>query len=327
MLHRHVLATLALLATLPVLVTLSSGARADLAPPVYVGQWGTPGSGPGQFLGPMGIAVDGLGNVYVGDTGNNRYSKFTGQGVYVASSGHGDHFCPIYIALSQQGDVFTCGMCWYDLIYRFDAAGNFVKSWGTYGTAPGQFHNPQGIVVDPDGNILLCDPHNNRITKFDQNGTYLSSWGGPGSAPGRFNLPRGIAVDLAGNIYVTEDGNSRIQKFSKTGAFLLMWGSSGTGNGQFNDPTGICVDASGLVYVADKYNYRIQVFDENGNYPTKWGSKGSGNGQFNSPNGIAVDAFGNVYATDDSNCRIQKFAFLPTPARSSTWGRLKTVYR
>jgi DNA-binding beta-propeller fold protein YncE len=46
-------------------------------PPTYLLQWGTFGSGVGQFLYPSGVAVDASGNVYVSDVNNNRIQKFT----------------------------------------------------------------------------------------------------------------------------------------------------------------------------------------------------------------------------------------------------------
>ena len=109
--------------------------------------------------------------------------------------------------------------------------------------------------------------------------------------------------------------------------YITQWGTFGSGNGQFNNPIAVAVDASGNVYVADQINERIQTFTSSGAYLTQWGTLGSGNGQFNEPIGVAVDALGNVYVGDAGNHRIQKFGVLPTPTMSTSWGRLKRLYR
>jgi DNA-binding beta-propeller fold protein YncE len=62
-------------------------------------------------------------------------------------------------------------------------------------------------------------------------------------------------------------------------------------------------------------------------YLTQWGTFGTGNGQFNQPTGVAVDGSGNVYVADPGNHRIQKFGYLPVPAQSTSWGRIKSLYR
>ncbi len=59
----------------------------------FINSWGSTGSGNGQFLDPIGIAVDGDGNVYVTDWGNNRVQKFTSDGAFLTkwgSPGSGD---------------------------------------------------------------------------------------------------------------------------------------------------------------------------------------------------------------------------------------------
>jgi tripartite motif-containing protein 71 len=136
-----------------------------------------------------------------------------------------------------------------------------------------------------------------------------------------------IAIDAAGNVYVTDDDLNRVQKFTDTGVYLGQWGSAGTGNGQFDQPFGIATDPAGDVYVVDFRNDRVQKFTSSGTYITQWGSTGSGNGQFRSPLGVATDAAGNVFVADGHNYRIQKFGPGSTPATSTTWGRLKTLYR
>ncbi|MBV6341164.1 FG-GAP-like repeat-containing protein [Candidatus Magnetobacterium casense] len=176
---------------------------------------------------------------------------------------------------------------------------DFVTSWGTLGTADGQFYLPYSVAADDVGNIYVADSGNNRIQKFANNGTFLTKWGSKGTNNGQFNAPYAIASDFSGNVYVTDSSNNRIQKFSSSGAYIKQWGSKGTGNGQFDLPTGIAVDASGNVYVAEFGNARVQKFNSNGVFLAKWSvlAQGTaGSGVF--PKGIAVDPAGNVYVSD-----------------------------
>ena len=85
-------------------------------------------------------------------------------------------------------------------------------------------------------------------------------------------------------------------------------------------------------YKWDPKNFREthqkgQKFTTEGTLLAQWGSFGSGDGQFNDPRGVAVDAAGNIYVVDSVNQRVQKFGYLPTPAKRTTWGGLKQIYR
>jgi len=62
-------------------------ARAGAQSPTYITQWGTPGSGVGQFSGLFGIAVDASGDVYAADGFNDRIQKFTSSGTYLGQWG------------------------------------------------------------------------------------------------------------------------------------------------------------------------------------------------------------------------------------------------
>jgi len=90
----------------------------------------------------------------------------------------------------------------------------------------------------------------------------------------------------------------------------------------------VAVDGSGNVYVVAPGNRnRIQKFTSDGTYLTQWGTLGTGNGEFNNPVAMAVNASGNAYVADYWNCRIQVFGSLPVPATSTSWGRIKSLYR
>ena len=65
-----------------VLPAAARSAQANTAPPILA-QWGTHGSGNGQFGHPAGLAIDGVGDVYVSDQTNNRVQVFTPDGAYL----------------------------------------------------------------------------------------------------------------------------------------------------------------------------------------------------------------------------------------------------
>jgi len=259
-------ASLLILTFIVAAASLLPAARAE-NPPQLLLEWGSRGSGDGQFSHPTGIAVDAVGNVYVTETADRS-----------EPSNH--------------------------RIQKFTSNGTFITKWGSLGSGDGQFDGAHGIAVDANGNVYVADTFNNRIQKFTSSGTFLAKWDSFGSGDGQFGSnPHGIGVDANGNFYVADTGNHRIQKFDSNGTFLTKWGSFGSGDGQFNQPIGAAFDSSGNVYVVDHVNHRIQKFTSNGTFLTKWGS---GDGDFNGgPRGVAVDASDNVYVTDAN--RIQKF--------------------
>jgi DNA-binding beta-propeller fold protein YncE len=186
----------------------------------------------------------------------------------------------------------------------------YVLSWGSSGTADGQFCQPRGIAVGPSGHVYVADYTScSRVQEFSTTGAFVRKWGSFGSGLGKFEGPEDIAIDPPGNVYVVDSGQARIQKFTSDGLFLTSWGSYGSGDGEFIHPLGISVAPGGNVYVLEWDNHRVQVFSPTGAYLFKWGAAGSGPGQFQIPIGIAIDAAGFVYVSDTgaSTQRIQKF--------------------
>ena len=285
----------------------------------FVTKWGSYGSSDGQFISPVGIAVDSSDNVYVVDFGNNRIQKFDSNGNLIIKfgslgTGDGQFYEPRDVAVDFSDNIYVTEEG-NNRIQKFDSKGNFITKWGSKGSDIGQFQTPMGVAFDSSGNVYVADMYNNRIQKFSSDGTFISKLGSIGSSDGLFNAPADIAVDFSDNVYVNEIWNNRIQKFDSKGNFITKWGSKGSGDGQFYYSTGVSVDSSGNVYVADTGNNRIQKFSSDGTFITKWGLEGIDYGQFKSPWNVAVDSLGNAYVADAENNRIQKFSmekFTPT---------------
>jgi sugar lactone lactonase YvrE len=183
----------------------------------------------------------------------------------------------------------------------------FASSFGSAGTASGQFNHPAGVAVDLNGNLWVVDQGNDRVVKFSESGQYLSSFGSPGTGNGQFGRPTSIAIDASGNLWVTDAANNRVEKFSASGAYLAQFGTYGAGNGQLSNPEGIAIDPKGNIWVADTYNGRLQQFNANGQFLKVVSSKGTAQGQLGEPTDLDVDAGGNVWVTDWLYNRVAMF--------------------
>jgi sugar lactone lactonase YvrE len=195
-----------------------------------------------------------------------------------------------------------------------------------------QFYEPQGVAIDPNGNVYVADTGNNVVRKIAPGGvttTFAGSSGpeGVGSADGtgsaaKFNGPLGIGCDSQGNVYVSDIQNSTIRKITPAGVVTTLAGlathtgtNDGTGsNAQFDEPAGLVVDKSGNIYVADYLNSSVREVTPAGVVTTVAGVNGApgiadGTGsiaKFNTPYGIATDGNGNFYIADTGNLEVRK---------------------
>jgi hypothetical protein len=249
-----------------------------------------------RFSRPIGVAVDGAGNVYVADSGNNTIRKITSAGVVTTLAG-------------------TAG----------------VTGSANGGGAAASFNSPQGAAVDGAGNIYVTDAFNSSIRKITSAGVVTTLAGGAsGSADGvgaaaGFNTPIGVAVDGVGNVYVADTVNSAIRKITPVGVVMTLAGTPGFFYGavdgigaaaSFFWPEGVTVDGADNVYVADTNNSTIRKITSAGVVTTlagAAGASGSANGagaaaSFTFPQGVAVDGAGSLYVADTGNNTIRKIS-------------------
>jgi NHL repeat len=291
-------------------------ATADDTQVTYINEWGTLGSGDGQFNALSEIDVAGSGQVFTVENGDPRVQRFSGAGDFQTSWGSS---APGYgladVAVSADMRVYVADANNHRIRW-FTPEGELGGSWGSEGTGPGQFDVPADLAVAPGGSVYVADFNTGRIQRFTRDGAFVTSWGSQGSGAGQFEWITGISVGPDGTVYVVEQENHRVQRFEPGGALLGYWGVEGSGNGQFLSPTAIDVGSDGRVYVADKGRDDVQVFEPTGGYMGKFGSSGTGAGQFEIPTGIAVGANGSVYVADNNQERVQRFASIDPTADS-----------
>jgi len=178
---------------------------------------GTYGTGDYQFESVADVAINSSGYIYTLDTDADRIQVFTSGKVFKKK--WGGFKDPWSIAVNSSGYVYVADTG-NNKIKAFTPYGTALVSWGSSGTANGQFNRPNGIAVDSKGLVYVADAGNNRIQVFSPFGTYMTKWGSSGTGNGYFNNPSAIDVNSSRYIYVVDSGNNRIQVFSKL-SFLL----------------------------------------------------------------------------------------------------------
>ncbi len=179
---------------------------------------------------PRGVDVDGLGNIYIGDTANHRVRKVDGEtGVVTTVAGTG-------------GPGLT----------------------GDNGDATfAQLDTPQGIAVDGFGTIYIADSGNHRIRRIDAVSRIITTWAGStqGSSGddgaaflAQLDTPGDVALDVDGNLYIADTQNNRVRKVDATGWITLVADA-------IVQPSGVDVDASGAVFVAETNGATIRRVD------------------------------------------------------------------
>jgi uncharacterized protein (TIGR03663 family) len=285
--------------------------------------FGDAGTEPGQFQGPRGIAYAPDGTLYVADSDNHRIQHLNPDGTVLEVWGSfqdvaagtpedGTFNQPWGIEVGPDGSVYVADT-WNHRIQKFTSDGEFLQTWGYFGTAesPQAFWGPRDVAVDDNGNVFVTDTGNKRVVVFDENGSFITEFGEPGLDPGQFDEPVGIAVDSKGLVYVVDAWNQRIQVFTKAddGSYLpeKSWEVVGWYGQSLDNKPYIDIDSSGNVFVTDPEGYRVLQFTGEGEFVKFWGDYGTGSDTFGMPIGIVVDDEGNVWVTDTANNRIMSF--------------------
>ena len=279
----------------------SSGQTASFAAQLVFGQSGDlmssmvndGGTSADSLAGPQGLAVDGSGNLFVDDVGNNRilvyFKPLPASAVKGAIGNSGDATADVVFG---QGGSFTTSACNQS---GLGAAAQLCFN-GFIGV---------GLALDQSGNLFASDTANNRALEFtgpfgagQTNGTTANLiFSGNGILS-----PSGVAVDSNGNFYLASEPTSQILEYQQalalpnTATVNLAIGANGMGatSASLSFPMGLAIDGNNWLYVADEGNNRALQFTEQNPPETKVASGVAGQGpqQYGSNALNLVDAIG-----------------------------------
>lgn len=243
-----------------------------------------------QFTNPQGIASDTQGNMYVAETSIHIIRKISPTGIVTTLAGtpgvqgHADGTgtaaqfnWPIDIAVDAAGNLYVTDSG-NSTIRKLSPSGVVTTLAGSarqYSTVDGtgaeaQFEKPEGITIDPLGNLYVTDSTAGTIRKITSSGVVTTFAGTPDfrwvaegmgadgvGAAARFQSPHGITIDRSGNLFVADSGNGSIRKITQDAVVTTLPSTAG----KLYGAKGIAVDLTGNLYVTNVAGYGYPIPD------------------------------------------------------------------
>ncbi len=286
---------------------------------------------------PSSVALDGAGNLYIADTGNNVVRMIAAStGIITTVAGNRS------IGDSDAGRVGDNGLA---------TAANL--------------NQPQGVSVDGSGNPFIADTANHRIRRVDAFTGIITTLAGNGStdaasgaggyagdggpaSQAELNFPMTVAFDSAGSMYIPDSANNVVRVVTAVNggitanSIIITFAGNGTlgdsGDGgsatqaTLFSPSGVIVDAAGNANIADTGNSSIRKVGSATGFISTIAQNNTGAYVFNNggpyvvniwaPVGLILDGGGNLYFADSENMRIREIQssfgvldYVATPTR------------
>jgi uncharacterized protein (TIGR03437 family) len=220
--------------------------------------------------GPVALAIDTGGNVYIAEQNGNRIRTVAAKGTIATSAGAVS--APSGVAVDSSGSV--------DFSELNNNRVRRISAGDVLSTVVDSLNLPTCVRVAQDGSLYVCDGGNGRILKVSTAGvvsTYATAAQPAGlavasdgsifvssgsqvvqiSGAGVSNVvadglsnPAGLALLSTGELVIAESGKNRVLELGAAGAVTVL--ASG-----LNNPQDVAVDAAGDILIADTGNNRV----------------------------------------------------------------------
>lgn len=234
-----------------------------------VRKFGEGGSEPGQFIDPLGIGLDGDGNVYVADQGRGVVLKFSSDGALkkefelVPPQGvvmNGKAKCQDVAIDPATGDIYVSDVGMHR-VWVLSDSGAFQRFIGEPGEGPTNLKSPVFVRFNKAGDLVVIDQALTRVVTFKKDGTFVRAWGERRPAVGAFLFIGGQDEDKEGNILVVEKSAAMVQGFLPDGRYLFnLANETGSGAMDLFSPKDIVIDKNNRIFSTQGLVNRITAF-------------------------------------------------------------------
>ena len=278
---------------------------------IYTGS-GLDGSG----FAPEGIAVDGLGNVWVPNYSSSSISEFNFAGAPISGSSgftaSGILINPTSIAIDIYFNAWIASYSSASMT-EFNRNGQNIYLPPPYYTGAG-LSAPYGVAIDQSSYVWVSNFGGNSLSQFENNGLELS--GNTGFTNDSVVGPAGIASDTSGDMWFanyTAATGSLVESVPNSMLGTAPTFKLFTGAG-LNSPYGVAIDGSGNVWATNRGGPgSLSKLSPKGAAisPDPGGFTGGG---IDDPYGLAIDGAGNVWtANNGGDGSISEFNSSGTP--------------
>jgi hypothetical protein len=205
-----------------------------------------------------GLYVDRWDHVWVTDVGRHLVYRFDPEGELVMTLGIADeagtddrHFWqPTHVVVDADRNIYVTDGYGNSRVMKFNAKGDYLKSWGVRGGAAGEFYTPHCIALSDAGILYVTDRENDRIQMFDLEGNSLGVW------PGLHSVD-GLCLDQDGHLFGAAGLDNCLIRMDLEGRVINVW------RGDVTYIHGVWVDPHGAIYLAETriprvWKYRIK---------------------------------------------------------------------
>jgi sugar lactone lactonase YvrE len=239
---------------------------------------------------PNGVAVDGAGDVFIADTGNDRVVELPANGGAQTTVVSGLNY-PYGVAVDGAGDLFVTDT-FNNQVVEVPGGG------GAQTTVGSGLNTPFGVTVDTAGDVFISDTGNNRVVEVPVSG------GAQFTVGTGLNMPHNVAVDGAGDVFIADFYNNRVVEVPANGGPQT---TVGTG---LSEPADVAVDGAGDLFIVDALNFRVVEV------PAGGGAQVTVVSGLNFPQSMALDGTGDLFIADSFNYRVVELQRSQSPSFS-----------